>query len=289
MYNMDEYPAVNNIIAIGDIHGDYNLLIDLLKLNKLINNQHIWIGGETFLVQVGDIFDRGGRDDTYNDENSEFKIINFLITLKKQAINNNGNVILLIGNHELMNFQGVFDYVSKMGFNNFKSKNERKIFLKPGNSFCKKIAKYFKCIVKIGNIVFVHAGINTNISNKYNIKFINELMTKYLLGNLKTCDSKQFKELFLYNSSVLWYRGLGGTAVNCNNVDIILDNLNAKCIVIGHTQQYNISYRCNKKVWRIDTGMSQAFGKRNNKKLQTLEILDNGSKFKIHKFNLNLK
>jgi len=114
-------------------------------------------------------------------------------------------------------------------------------------------------------------------------------MTKYLLGNLKTCDSKQFKELFLYNSSVLWYRGLGGTAVNCNNVDIILDNLNAKCIVIGHTQQYNISYRCNKKVWRIDTGMSQAFGKRNNKKLQTLEILDNGSKFKIHKFNLNLK
>ena len=119
MYNLDIYEPVKRIISIGDIHGDFKLLISLLHLNNLINMNNNWIGGDTFLVQVGDLFDRGGRKESYKDENSEFKIINYLIKLKKDAVSKGGNVILLIGNHELMNFQGIFNYVSNMGFNNF--------------------------------------------------------------------------------------------------------------------------------------------------------------------------
>ena len=29
------YPAVKRIIVIGDIHGDYNMMIQLLKIGKL--------------------------------------------------------------------------------------------------------------------------------------------------------------------------------------------------------------------------------------------------------------
>ncbi len=275
MYNLDIYEPVKRIISIGDIHGDFKLLISLLHLNNLINMNNNWIGGDTFLVQVGDLFDRGGRKESYKDENSEFKIINYLIKLKKDAVSKGGNVILLIGNHELMNFQGIFNYVSNMGFNNFKSKLERKKFLSPGNNFCKIIANNFKCIVKIGSIIFVHAGISYKISKTYNIKYINNLMKCYLDGNLKLCNTKQFKELFLNNSSVLWYRGLGNTSVNYNKLLMTLNNLNANHIVIGHTVQDNISFRCNKKLWRIDTGMSNAFGKRNN--IQSLEILNNNN------------
>jgi hypothetical protein len=285
MYNLNIYPPVKKIISFGDIHGDFNLLISLLNLNKLINNNYNWIGKKTFLVQVGDLFDRGGRSEMYKDENSEFKIINFLIKLKSEAFASGGNVILLLGNHELMNFQGIFNYVSNMGFNNFNSIKDRKQYLKPGNKFCLKIANNFKCIVKIGNIVFVHAGINYNISKKYNINYINSLMYSYLLGNINISKSKQFKELFIHNSSILWFRGWGNSSINSEKLLLTLDNLNAKYLVIGHTPQESISFRCNKKLWRIDTGMSYAFGKRDN--IQSLSIINNGKQFLINKLKIN--
>ena len=41
--------------------------------------------------------------------------------------------------------------------------------------------------------------------------------------------------------------------------------------------------KCNNKVWRVDTGMSQAFGTKQN--IQVLEILDNGESNKENDFN----
>ena len=47
----------NRIIAIGDIHGDYYILIELLKLAKVIDCNNNWIGGSTYVVQLGDTLD----------------------------------------------------------------------------------------------------------------------------------------------------------------------------------------------------------------------------------------
>ena len=56
-------------------------------------------------------------------------------------------------------------------------------------------------------------------------------------------------------------------------------------MVVGHTPQIEgINCKCNSKIWRIDTGMSQVFGKRQsekNNRIQVLEILNNGRKIKI--------
>ena len=51
------FPMQDRIVAIGDIHGDFESLIYLLYTAKLINNELKWIGGDTFVVQTGDIFD----------------------------------------------------------------------------------------------------------------------------------------------------------------------------------------------------------------------------------------
>ena len=49
------------IVAIGDIHGDFNaLLVALYKAEVIDMNGH-WKGGDTFVIQVGDILDKGGR------------------------------------------------------------------------------------------------------------------------------------------------------------------------------------------------------------------------------------
>ena len=65
------YPAVNKLIAIGDLHGDLKATLSVLKLAEVIpqtttietiNNVH-WCGGDTWVIQLGDQIDRCRPDD----------------------------------------------------------------------------------------------------------------------------------------------------------------------------------------------------------------------------------
>jgi len=44
------------IVALGDIHGDYNKLVKILRHAKLINKRNDWIGTDAILVQVVSFF-----------------------------------------------------------------------------------------------------------------------------------------------------------------------------------------------------------------------------------------
>lgn len=47
------------IIAIGDIHGDLEALFSILLKSGIIDINGRWVANNTFLVQTGDIFDKG--------------------------------------------------------------------------------------------------------------------------------------------------------------------------------------------------------------------------------------
>ena len=94
------YPA--RIIAIGDLHGDYEAFTQLLSQAELIDERGKWSGGSTILVQTGDVPDRGP---------DSLKIIQHLQRLQKQAPRRDGRVITLVGNHEAMNMTGDLRYV----------------------------------------------------------------------------------------------------------------------------------------------------------------------------------
>ena len=59
--NSGIFPFVKRIVAFGDIHGDFNTLINDLKKSNKINNNYDWIAGNTYLVQTGDILDSKNR------------------------------------------------------------------------------------------------------------------------------------------------------------------------------------------------------------------------------------
>ena len=52
---------INKIAALSDIHGQYDVLIELLTNNKIIDENLNWSFGEGHLVITGDIFDRGDK------------------------------------------------------------------------------------------------------------------------------------------------------------------------------------------------------------------------------------
>ena len=86
------YPAVDRIIAIGDVHGDVQALRGCLRIAGLVNSEDRWIGGNTHLVQLGDILDRGP---------AERSCIDLLFALQAEARAAGGNVHVLLGNHEV--------------------------------------------------------------------------------------------------------------------------------------------------------------------------------------------
>jgi hypothetical protein len=89
--------AASRIVAIGDIHGDADALIGLLRHLQLIDERNAWIGGRTVLVQTGDFTDRGPKVRA---------VMDLLMALERLAPAAGGRVHVLMGNHEAMNLVG---------------------------------------------------------------------------------------------------------------------------------------------------------------------------------------
>lgn len=106
------------IIAVGDIHGDFDDFVALLQHCALIDAQDHWTGGQATLVQTGDILDRGPKPrDT----------LDLLMSLQKQAAKKGGRVVVLLGNHEMMNIMGDLRYVTPENYASFAGKNAEKL------------------------------------------------------------------------------------------------------------------------------------------------------------------
>ncbi|KAF1869064.1 hypothetical protein Lal_00048344 [Lupinus albus] len=97
------------ILAVGDLHGDLKKARSALEMAGVLSSdgQDIWTGGESVLVQLGDILDRGG---------DEIAILSLLQSLDKQAKAEGGAIFQVNGNHETMNVEGDFRYVDYGGF-----------------------------------------------------------------------------------------------------------------------------------------------------------------------------
>lgn len=85
------------IVAVGDIHGALDPFVAILKRAALIDDQRRWVGGRATLVQTGDFTDRGAH---------VRQVMDLLMALEPQARKANGEVIALLGNHEVMNAIG---------------------------------------------------------------------------------------------------------------------------------------------------------------------------------------
>ncbi len=95
------------VVALGDIHGDWEALLDVLVLAKLIASKEDlrWTGGSTYVVQCGDILDRFGRiqlpedapEYMKDDGTGELRALAYLSWLDDQATKEGGRVLGVLG------------------------------------------------------------------------------------------------------------------------------------------------------------------------------------------------
>lgn len=123
------------LVAIGDVHGDFDDLCLILRRMGLVDPQNRWIGGSTTLVQTGDLIDRGpkGRE-----------VMDLFIALGAQASTAGGQVVALLGNHEVMNILGDLRYVTPQAYAAFadgESEKRRKAAYQEYAAWCASHAK----------------------------------------------------------------------------------------------------------------------------------------------------
>jgi hypothetical protein len=112
--------APGYVVAIGDVHNNFDDFVAILRRTGLIDNANHWIGGKTTLVQVGDLLDRGPKPR---------EVMNLMMALEKESAQGGGRVVSLLGNHEMMNIMGDLRYVVPMNYASFadgKSEARRK-------------------------------------------------------------------------------------------------------------------------------------------------------------------
>lgn len=97
------YSDVGRVVAISDVHGAFEPMVRTLQNASVINDANRWIAGDTHLVVVGDLLDRGPDSRA---------VMDFLMTLEREAATAGGRVHVLVGNHEVMNLVGDLRYVS---------------------------------------------------------------------------------------------------------------------------------------------------------------------------------
>ena len=303
-FGAEVWSGVDRIVAIGDVHGDYDQFIQILEDAELIDAQLQWAGGETHFVQTGDVPDRG--PDTR-------KILDLLMKLEKQARKAGGYVHALVGNHEAMNIYGDLRYVIPEEFGAFTTPKspqllkrefeahlevldpqpedveayraqwdlahplgyvEHRTEFSPTGKYGRWIAKH-NVIIKINDSVFLHGGIGPKYAT-FGLKELNRLAQAELRDL-----SKIEGGVAIDTEGPLWYRGFAQNPESSErtHLEVVLANLDAKRIVIGHTVSAGTIFpRFDGRVVMIDVGLGQYYGSR-----RACLVIENGVAFALHR------
>ncbi len=288
----DTWSGVPRIVATGDVHGDYKQFVRTLLAAGIIDPQNEWAGGETHLVQTGDIPDRGP---------DSRKAMDLLMRLEKQAKRAKGFVHALIGNHEAMNLYGDLRYVHPGEYEAFRQSGsgevrdafykthvetlqsnpgpggppafnasyrerwdrqfplgffEHRLQFAPEGKYGRWVRKH-DTVVKINDILFLHGGIGPDYV-PLTIPEINDRAR----GELADFN-KLIGGLVLDAQGPLWYRGLAQNETESEGPHLraLLDRHGAKRIVMGHTSIAKaVMPRFGGRAIFIDVGISAFYG-----------------------------
>lgn len=275
---------VPRIIVIGDLHGDTAMLCTCLYMTNIINKNMEWIAEpqNTIVVQIGDQLDSMTRADSGIDWETldDTILMRFTEKLDRIAKEKGGRFISMIGNHEIMNMIGDYTYVSPWSMEKSGGIMGRLNKFKPDSTYARMFAGR-PCVLKIGDLLFCHAGIlphHLDLVND-NLDSINEIHKLFCLRKPMSNEFIQLhKELLVEPSSLLWNRSyLQNNDVMEKHLDTVLKRTHCIAMIIGHNTLQNITHIYNRKLWITDIGLSRAFA---NNQIEVLEIL-NGTTFNV--------
>ena len=245
-----EYNGDFSVAAVSDFHGQYDLMLQLLTNNKIINTDKSWGFGDGHLVITGDIFDRGDK---------VTEILWFLYDLEQQAEAAGGKIHLTLGNHEVMILNGDLRYLNDKYITTSKVLNIAFEQLFNKNSILGSWLRSKPVLVKVNNNLFAHGGFHPSLAKEnHSLAEINTAFKNNLIkAELNEPRSGWGKYLHKSNGPI-WYRGyFKDDGASSQEIDLLLKHFDVKHIIVGHTSQKQIESRHQGRVIAIDSSIKK--------------------------------
>ena len=241
---------IRKIAALSDIHGQYDLVIELLKNNKIIDKNLNWTFGKGHLVITGDIFDRGDKVN---------EVLWLIYKLEVQAKNKGGRLHFLLGNHEYMILYNDLRYLHEKYRLSSELLNLEYDELYSDQTIIGRWLRSKSTIVKINNIIFTHGGISEDfISYRgFNIEKINDIMRDSIPQSREEMQSNIFYEMYYGTKSLIWYRDYFTNRLTDTDISKILKLVDSDHIVVGHTSNEEVVHLYNNKIFGVDSSIKK--------------------------------
>lgn len=228
------------VVAIGEVNGDYDVLVEVLKANQLLGDDLTWSGGATQVVSLGNVLGEG---------DSSAQALELLMRLDDEAKAAGGAVHILMGKHELHAIAN-------------------------GGHAHGDFLMSLPALVKIDDTVYTHSGLSPDMG-ALGVDGVNSTLAAELGQNAATWQGLAHDQLkakvdelsVLGAMGPVRYRGSGEcyAVVETGKAQTALDALGASRVVISHKAfpDYRVISRMDGRVIVANTGMgSDAEGAR---------------------------
>ena len=243
-------PNPKKLLAISDLEGEFDIMVKLLQANDVIDNSLNWSYGSGHLVLIGDMVDRG---------TNVVPLLWLIYKLEAEAKLAGGNVHFILGNHERYLLDGRTKSANSKYYGTFRTigMSQRELWSKKS-----ELGRWLRSkpvMLKIGNTLFLHAGVSPKILNLHpTLQSIDkEAEHNFAIGDVirRTINDHVIHDA----DGIIFYRGLArnkgddfSKKASDEHVKQILKEFKVDRIAIGHTIAEHVGYDYDGKVIRVD-------------------------------------
>jgi hypothetical protein len=248
------WKGVPRFLAISDIHGEYDAMVEFLGRAGVIDSAGSWSWGTGHLVVVGDVVDRGAR---------VTECLWFLYRLEQEAERAGGRVHVVLGNHEMMVMRDDLRYVNERYTNGIV----RYVGVRYQDLFGPdmELGRWLRSkpfVLKLNDVVFVHGGLAPALATRgLGIDALNAISRASLDLSSVAVTFSDVPQLLLGPHGPLWYRGYLTArtglypATTGEEYDALLRFYGARAMVVGHTDLGQVMQLREGRLFAIDVSL----------------------------------
>lgn len=226
-------PQGTSLLVVADSHGEYEIFVQLLQRQHVIDERLHWSFGSGHLVVLGDVFDRGAH---------QLEILWLIYQLQAEAAAAGGGVQMLLGNHEAMVLRGDLRYLNPrypVTAQTLGAASYAALF--SADSLLGQWLRALPVALKFDDVLLVHGGLSPEaIARGLTPSELNRTVRAVLDGTADPATS-EVHDFAMRSFGPLWYRGYFSlddhpAQASAADVDAILHRLGVRAILVGHTK-----------------------------------------------------